>query len=214
MPIYLAAIAVLIISYFLGCFNGAVMISRHIFHDDVRNHGSGNAGLTNFYRTYGAKYALLVIVCDMGKTFLSTAIGGKVFFALYQDWTLGVLVSGLGCILGHVFPVLYGFKGGKGILAGGVLVIMLDWRTALIAWGLFVLAVVLTRYISLGSILAASSVGVTAFFLYDRPVYIVLSVIISALVVWSHRANVKRLLTGKESKFKWKSGSSKPDQNS
>ncbi len=211
MSIYLAALAVLVVAYLLGCFNGAVMISRRIFHDDVRTHGSGNAGLTNFYRIYGAKYALLVIVCDMGKTAIATAIGGGLFSALYQDWTLGVLIAGLGCIIGHVFPVFYGFKGGKGILSGSVLVIMLDWRMALIAWGLFVLAVVLTRYISLGSLSAAASVGVSACFLYDHPLYIVLAILIAALVIWSHRANVKRLLSGTENKFKWHTGPSDSD---
>lgn len=211
MSIYLAALAVLVVAYLLGCFNGAVMISRRIFHDDVRTHGSGNAGLTNFYRTYGAKYALLVIVCDMGKTAIATAIGGGLFSALYQDWTLGVLIAGLGCIIGHVFPVFYGFKGGKGILSGSVLVIMLDWRMALIAWGLFVLAVVLTRYISLGSLAAAASVGVSACFLYDRILYIVLAMLIAALVIWSHRTNVKRLISGTENKFKWHTGPSDSD---
>lgn len=213
MPIYLAAAGIFVVAYFLGCFNGAMMISRRIFHDDVRTHGSGNAGLTNFYRTYGAKYALLVIACDMGKTAIATAIGGSLFRALYQDWTLGVLVAGLGCIIGHVFPVIYGFKGGKGILSGSILVIMLDWRIALVAWSLFVLAVVFSRYISLGSISAAASVGISAFFLYDRPLYIILAVLIAALVIWSHRANVKRLLSGTENKFKWHTGPSSTDES-
>ena len=213
MPIYLAAILVVVAAYFLGCFNGAMMISRRIFHDDVRTHGSGNAGLTNFYRTYGAKYALLVIVCDMGKTAIATAIGGCLFRALYQDWTLGVLIAGLSCIIGHVFPVTYNFKGGKGILSGSILVIMLDWRMALVAWVLFFLAVVCSRYISLGSISAAASVGVSSFFLYDRPLYIVLAVLISALVIWSHRTNVKRLISGTENKFKWHTGPSSTDDS-
>ena len=213
MPIYLAAVLVVVASYFLGCFNGAMMISRRIFHDDVRTHGSGNAGLTNFYRTYGAQYALLVIVCDMGKTAIATAIGGCLFRALYQDWTLGVLIAGLSCIIGHVFPVTYKFKGGKGILSGSILVIMLDWRMALVAWVLFFLAVVCSRYISLGSISAAASVGISSFFLYDRPLYIVLAVLISALVIWSHRANVKRLISGTENKFKWHTGPSSSDDS-
>ena len=198
-----SVLVVALLSYFLGCFNGAVLISTFIIKDDIRGHGSGNAGLTNFYRTYGARYALPVILLDMGKTAASTLIGGYMFLCLYEDWTLGVLVAGLGCIIGHVFPAFYGFKGGKGILAGSILVIMLDWRMALVAWGLFVLAVVLSRYISLGSISAASSVAVSALFLYDRPVYIILAVVTAALVVWSHRSNIVRLVKGNESKFKW-----------
>ena len=203
MPMAFSVLVVCLLSYFLGCFNGAVLISTFIIKDDIRSHGSGNAGLTNFYRTYGARYALPVILLDMGKTAASTLIGGYMFLCLYEDWTLGVLVAGLSCIIGHVFPAFYGFKGGKGILAGSILVIMLDWRMALVAWGLFVLAVVLTRYISLGSICAAASVAVSAFLIYDRPVYIILAAITAALVVWSHRSNIVRLVKGNENKFKW-----------
>ena len=203
MPMAFSILVVVLLSYFLGCFNGAVLISTFIIKDDIRSHGSGNAGLTNFYRTYGARYALPVILLDMGKTAASTLIGGYMFLCLYEDWTLGVLVAGLSCIIGHVFPAFYGFKGGKGILAGSILVIMLDWRMALVAWGLFVLAVVLTRYISLGSICAAASVAVSAFLIYDRPVYIILAAITAALVVWSHRSNIVRLVNGNENKFKW-----------
>ena len=203
MPVAFSVLVIVLLSYFLGCFNGAVLISTFIIKDDIRGHGSGNAGLTNFYRTYGARYALPVILLDMGKTAISTMIGGYMFQCLYEDWTLGVLVAGLGCIIGHVFPAFYGFKGGKGILAGSILVIMLDWRMALVAWSLFFLSVVLTRFVSLGSIMAAASVGVTAFFLYDRPVYIILAVITAALVIWSHRSNVVRLLKGNENKFKF-----------
>ena len=193
-------------AYLLGCANGSILVSKLFFHEDIREKGSGNAGLTNFYRTYGARYALSVILLDMGKTAVATLIGGYMFRCLYSDWTLGVLVAGLGCIIGHVFPAFYGFKGGKGILAGSILVIMLDWRMALVAWILFVAAVVLSRYISLGSICAASSVAVTSLFIYDRPVYIILCVIIAALVVWSHRSNIVRLIRGNENKFKFHVG--------
>ena len=203
MPVAFSVFVVVLLSYFLGCFNGAVLISSFVIRDDIRGHGSGNAGLTNFYRTYGARYALGVILLDMGKTAVATVIGGYMFHCLYEDWTLGVLVAGLSCIIGHIFPAFYEFKGGKGILAGSILVIMLDWRMALVAWCLFFLSVVLTRYVSLGSIIAAASVGVTAFFLYDRPVYILLAVVTAALVIWSHRSNVVRLLKGNENKFKF-----------
>lgn len=203
MPVAFSVLVIVLLSYFLGCFNGAVLISSFVIRDDIRGHGSGNAGLTNFYRTYGARYALGVILLDMGKTAVATMIGGYMFHCLYNDWTLGVLVAGLSCIIGHIFPAFYEFKGGKGILAGSILVIMLDWRMALVAWCLFFLSVVLTRYVSLGSILAAASVGVTAIFLYDRPVYIILAIITAALVIWSHRSNVVRLLKGNENKFKF-----------
>jgi len=194
----------LLVSYLLGCFNGSVMTSHFIIRDDVRQHGSGNAGLTNFYRTYGARYALCVIVCDMGKTVLACLIGGYLMHWVVGDWTLGLLIAGIGCELGHMFPVFFGLRGGKGILSGGVLVLLLDWRVALIAWGLFVSLWLLTRYVSLGSVAATASMPVSVFFLLGHNwLYTVLSAAIAALVIWCHRGNIQRLLSGTEKKFHW-----------
>jgi len=194
----------LLVSYLLGCFNGSVMTSHFIIRDDVRQHGSGNAGLTNFYRTYGARYALCVIVCDMGKTVLACLIGGYLMHWVVGDWTLGLLIAGIGCELGHMFPVFFGLRGGKGILSGGVLVLLLDWRVALIAWGLFAVLWLTTRYVSLGSIAATASMPVSVFLLMGHNwLYTVLSAAIAALVIWCHRGNIQRLLTGTEKKFQW-----------
>ena len=194
----------LLVSYLLGCFNGSVMTSHFIIRDDVRQHGSGNAGLTNFYRTYGARYALCVIVCDMGKTVLACLIGGYLMHWVAGDWTLGLLIAGIGCELGHMFPVFFGLRGGKGILSGGVLVLMLDWRVALIAWGLFAVLWLTTRYVSLGSVAATASMPVSVFLLMGHNwLYTVLSAAVAALVIWCHRDNIRRLLTGTEKKFQW-----------
>lgn len=194
----------LLVSYLLGCFNGSVMTSHFIIRDDVRQHGSGNAGLTNFYRTYGARYAPCVIVCDMGKTVLACLIGGYLMHWVVGDWTLGLLIAGIGCELGHMFPVFFGLRGGKGILSGGVLVLLLDWRVALIAWGLFAVLWLTTRYVSLGSIAATASMPVSVFLLMGHNwLYTVLSAAIAALVIWCHRGNIQRLLTGTEKKFQW-----------
>ena len=194
----------LLVSYLLGCFNGSVMTSHFIIRDDVRQHGSGNAGLTNFYRTYGARYALCVIVCDMGKTVLACLIGGYLMHWVAGDWTLGLLIAGIGCELGHMFPVFFGLRGGKGILSGGVLVLMLDWRVALIAWGLFAVLWLTTRYVSLGSVAATASMPVSVFLLMGHNwLYTVLSAAVAALVIWCHRGNIRRLLTGTEKKFQW-----------
>ena len=105
MSIVFCVALTLLVSYLLGCFNGAVVISHFIIKDDVRSHGSGNAGLTNFYRTYGAKYALGVIACDMGKTVVAGLIGGYLFYFVCRDWTLGLLLAGIGCELGICFPL-------------------------------------------------------------------------------------------------------------
>ena len=204
MSVVFTVALTLLVSYLLGCFNGSVMTSHFIIRDDVRQHGSGNAGLTNFYRTYGARYALCVIICDMGKTVLACLIGGYLMHWVVGDWTLGLLIAGIGCELGHMFPVFFGLRGGKGILSGGVLVLLLDWRVALIAWGLFAVLWLTTRYVSLGSIAATASMPVSVFFLLGHNwLYTVLSAAIAALVIWCHRGNIQRLLTGTEKKFQW-----------
>lgn len=204
MSVVFTVALTLLVSYLLGCFNGSVMTSHFIIRDDVRQHGSGNAGLTNFYRTYGARYALCVIVCDMGKTVLACLIGGYLMHWVVGDWTLGLLIAGIGCELGHMFPVFFGLRGGKGILSGGVLVLLLDWRVALIAWGLFAVLWLTTRYVSLGSIAATASMPVSVFLLMGHNwLYTVLSAAIAALVIWCHRGNIQRLLTGTEKKFQW-----------
>ena len=204
MSVVFTVALTLLVSYLLGCFNGSVMPSHFIIRDDVRQHGSGNAGLTNFYRTYGARYALCVIICDMGKTVLACLIGGYLMHWVVGDWTLGLLIAGIGCELGHMFPVFFGLRGGKGILSGGVLVLLLDWRVALIAWGLFVSLWLLTRYVSLGSVAATASMPVSVFFLLGHNwLYTVLSAAVAALVIWCHRGNIQRLLSGTEKKFHW-----------
>lgn len=199
-----AALLVMLLSYFFGCFNGSFMVSHFIIRDDVRKHGSGNAGLTNFYRTYGAKYALLVIACDMGKTVAACLLGSFFFRCLGWDGTLGTLLAGLGCELGHIFPVFYGFRGGKGILSGGTLVLLLNWRVAAVAWALFLLLWLTTRYVSLASITATCSAPITVYFVYGHNwLYSGLCLAVAALVVWCHRENIQRLLHGTEKKFKW-----------
>ena len=200
----LPALVVAVVAYFCGCFNGAVIVSKYILRDDVRKHGSGNAGLTNFYRTYGAKYALLVIACDMGKTVAACLLGSFFFRCLGWDGTLGTLLAGLGCELGHIFPVFYGFRGGKGILSGGTLVLLLNWRVAAVAWALFLLLWLTTRYVSLASITATCSAPITVYFVYGHNwLYTGLCLAVAALVVWCHRENIQRLLHGTEKKFKW-----------
>ncbi len=199
-----AVLLVMLLSYFFGCFNGSFMVSHFIIRDDVRKHGSGNAGLTNFYRTYGAKYALLVIACDMGKTVAACLLGSFFFRCLGWDGTLGTLLAGLGCELGHIFPVFYGFRGGKGILSGGTLVLLLNWRVAAVAWALFLLLWLTTRYVSLASITATCSAPITVYFVYGHNwLYTALCLAVAALVVWCHRENIQRLLHGTEKKFKW-----------
>ena len=187
-------------AYFLGCFNGAVIVSKYILRDDVRNHGSGNAGLTNFHRTFGGGLTFVVIACDVLKAVLAVLIGLHVFGPMGAP-VLGKYWAGLFCLLGHMFPCMFGFKGGKGILSGGTVALMLDWRIALVVWGGFLVLVVLTRYVSLGSVWAGASFPFVSLFVYrDGPIFL-LALILGGLVVWQHRGNIKRLLSGTENKF-------------
>ena len=194
LPYLLAAV----VAYFCGCFNGAIFASKVFFHDDVRTHGSGNAGLTNFYRTYGAKYALGVILFDMGKTVIACLLGGFLLKNAMQDWTLGVLIGGLGCELGHMFPVFFGFKGGKGILSGGAIALMMDWRIAVVVWGLFLVLVALTRMVSVGSLAAGVAFAIMTAVVYRSLPVTILGIVIGVLVVWGHRSNIGRILRGEE----------------
>lgn len=203
-----------VIAYFCGCFNGAVIVSKYILRDDVRNHGSGNAGLTNFHRTFGGALTLVVILCDVLKAvvallaavwlsrFYQTGIGIEAlqpspeFTAIiFQYW------AALFCLLGHMFPCMFHFKGGKGILSGGTIAIMIDWRIALVIWGGFLVLAILTRYVSLGSLWAGASFPFVSWYQYPDIRIIILAFLCGGLVVWQHRANIKRLLNGTENKF-------------
>lgn len=195
-----------LISYFLGCFNGAVIISKYILRDDVRNHGSGNAGLTNFHRTFGGPLMALVILCDVLKAALAVWIGNLMFTAMLPEMALvGKYWAALFCLLGHMFPCMFQFKGGKGILSGGTIALMIDWRIALVVWGGFLILVLLTRYISLGSVWAGASFPFISWYCYPEPLIVVLAFLCGGLVVWKHRGNIQRLLNGTESKFSLRS---------
>ena len=197
-------LAVAAAAYFLGCFNGAVIVSKYILRNDIRNHGSGNAGLTNFYRVFGGGLTFVVILCDVIKAILAVLIGTLVIGMVTGGWmgpVLGKYWAGLFCLLGHMFPCMFHFKGGKGILSGGTIALMLDWRVALVVWGGFLILAVLTKWVSLGSIWAGASFPFATWFVYQDLFLLLLSIIIGGLIVWKHRGNLKRILSGTESKF-------------
>ena len=195
-----------VIAYFCGCFNGAVIVSKYILRDDVRTHGSGNAGLTNFFRTFGGPLTLVVILLDVVKAVVAVLAGSALFRCFIpNDPAVLVLAkywTGLFCLLGHMFPCMFHFKGGKGILSGGTIAIMIDWRLALLVWGGFLILTALTRYVSLGSVYAAAffPVGTWLFVSHD-PFILILSFILGGLILWKHRGNIQRLLRGEESKL-------------
>lgn len=192
------------VSYFLGCFNGAVIVSKYILHNDIRNHGSGNAGLTNFHRVFGGGLTFVVILCDVIKAILAVVIGTLVIGTVMGGWmgpVLGKYWAGLFCLLGHMFPCMFQFKGGKGILSGGTIALMLDWRVALVVWGGFLILTALTRWVSLGSCWAGASFPFATWFVYHDVVLLLLAILIGGFILWKHRTNIGRLLKGKENKL-------------
>ena len=206
--IVLVVAAVAVISYFFGCFNGAVIVSKYILRNDVRKHGSGNAGLTNFYRTFGGPLTFVVILTDVLKAVIAILLGQWLFGLVTapQEWqaiwpVLGKYWAGTFCLLGHMFPCMFGFKGGKGILSGGTIAIMMDWRIALVVWGGFLILAVITKWVSLGSIWAGASFPFASWFVYQNVLILIIAIFIGGLVVWKHRGNLVRILKGTESKF-------------
>ena len=204
--IVVLAVSIALIAYFCGCFNGAVIVSKYILHDDVRNHGSGNAGLTNFHRTFGGALTFVVILTDMLKAVVALWLSGVVLECLFPGeseimFVLAKYWAALFCLLGHMFPCMFGFKGGKGILSGGTIAIMLDWRIALVVWGGFLVLVILTRYVSLGSVWAGASFPFISWYCYPSPIIVVLAFACGGLVVWQHRGNIQRLIQGNERKL-------------
>ena len=201
----LPALVVAVIAYFCGCFNGAVIVSKYILRDDVRKHGSGNAGLTNFYRTFGGPLTLVVILTDVLKAIVAVWVGilaAKYFVA--DDAlviALGKYWAGTFCLLGHMFPCMFQFKGGKGILSGGTIAIMMDWRVALVVWGGFLVLAIITKWVSLGSCWAGLSFPFVSWFVYQDLIILVLAIVCGGLILWKHRGNIKRILKGEESKF-------------
>lgn len=197
----LSIIGVAIVAYFLGCFNGAVIVSKYILKNDIRNHGSGNAGLTNFYRVFGGKLTFAVILTDVLKAVIAVLIGMSVLGYVLNAPTLGKYFAGMFCMIGHIFPCMFGFKGGKGILSGGTVALMIDWRVALVVWGGFLLLSILTKWVSLGSIWAGLSFPVATWFVYHDVFLLFCALVSGLLIVWKHRANFRRILKGEESKF-------------
>ncbi len=190
-----------LVGYALGNLNGAVCMSALLSHDDVRTHGSGNAGLTNFIRNYGTASAALVILIDGLKAAISCLVCGL----LLEPYGLGVEGKMLGAVavtLGHNFPACLGFRGGKGVLCSAVAALTMDPLLFLILAAIFAVSVLTTRYVSLGSVLAAAGFAVGFALRYlDRPWVMAGGIFLGLLAIFMHRANILRLCKGTESKL-------------
>ena len=194
-PILVACIA----AYLIGNLNGAVCISA-LLNDDVRKHGSGNAGMTNFIRNYGSSRAILVFLIDTGKAAVACLAAGLIL----EPYGLGLegrVIGGVLVMLGHDFPALLGFKGGKGILTGWFIAFSVDWRVGAFIGVVFFVVYFSTRLVSLASVLSAVafSVGFAIFHL-SNPIVMIGAFFMSARTLFQHRNNIVRLVKGQEKK--------------
>lgn len=201
----------IIVSYLLGSINSAIVVSKMLYGEDVRTHGSGNAGLTNMLRTYGAKAAALTLVGDMLKTILAVLFTALLFgFSYKNSISLSgyCYLAGLAAVLGHVFPIFYGFKGGKGVLVTASMALLLCPLHFAVLIVIFIIIVAITGYVSLGSIVVASLFPITVCLYIPLVCSAPLSVLtvistffLGAFIVWCHRSNIKRLAEGSEKKI-------------
>ena len=206
------------------------MISRRRYGDDVRTHGSGNAGATNMLRTYGWKAGVLTMAGDMLKAVIAVGLGylivgvnaqvteGDLTYRMVDQF--GAAIAGLFVMLGHMFPIFFKFKGGKGVATSGIVIFMISPIAGVICLAVFLIVVLGTRYVSLGSVmgLVLYPIVLNAFsHAYDPPrnsTACMISVLMACLVVFMHRENLKRLAAGKESKISFKKKSAEDAQES
>ncbi len=199
-PSMLLVLVYVLVPYLLGSINTAILVSKHFYHDDIRKYGSGNAGFTNVMRTYGKKAAVITLVGDILKTVLAVLVGWCVF------GYLTAYIAGFACFLGHIFPVFYNFRGGKGVLCLTAILLMLDWRIFIALFVVFVGIVLATKYISAGSVICAMMFPLMLNRMNNTGIYMIefVAIAIAVIVVIKHRENLKRIFNGTESKFKIK----------
>ncbi|MCD7796447.1 MAG: glycerol-3-phosphate 1-O-acyltransferase PlsY [Clostridiales bacterium] len=210
-----AYILTAVISYLLGSLNFGVIVSNKLKHEDVRNHGSGNAGTTNMLRNYGEKYAVITIAGDMLKVAVAIFIAfmimkipsvrsGEMYERLVGvvDETMFIKsFAGFFCVLGHIFPCFFGFKGGKGVATAGGMVFCIDWRIALILLAVFIVIVLLTKYVSLGSIVMALLYPVFMYIFHRSVILTVIALVFTVTVIIAHRNNIVALCNHTEHKI-------------
>lgn len=191
MKIVLSAL----IAYVLGSASFSIVLSKLMYRKDVRGEGSGNAGATNMARSFGKLAGALTLLGDVLKTVLAVVIGRS----LAGDW--GVVVSCLGCQIGHCFPAYHHFKGGKGVAVGLAITAMVDWRITVTVLVVFIITAILSRKISLASILATFSAIPAAFLTVKDWRYLCMIILAASIIIFRHSENISRLMKGEEKDF-------------
>ena len=190
-------LVILILSYMIGSISSSIIISKVMTGEDIRKHGSGNAGATNALRVLGKKGGILTLLGDVVKTVAAIFIAKLI---LNND--ISVYVAGIGAVLGHNYPLWFGFKGGKGIAVSITAILFADIRIGLIVLVFSLLIMIFTKYVSLGSVLGAVlCIVLSLIFRWDNKYYILFTVIVGVLAVYRHKANIVRLLKGEENKL-------------
>ena len=197
-------------AYLLGSLSFAIIVSKLTLGKDIRNYGSGNSGTTNALRVMGKKAGLIVFAGDFLKTVFA-CLAARIIFKGSPDTDLYVLYAGLGVVLGHNFPCYLNFKGGKGIASMAGILVSMDWRVTLVCAALFLGAVIITRYVSLGSILVVISFFIQILVYGAHGTFTVsadhlmefyaVAFVLMAMAIWRHKTNIKRLLSGTENKL-------------
>lgn len=217
LPLILACAA----GYLLGGLNFAIIFSKLIKKDDIRSHGSGNAGATNVLRTHGIGMAALTTIGDILKSAVSVLLAQFVWFPLLgrEEYALyGAWMGGLFAVIGHMYPLYFGFRGGKGVLTVLGMLLVLDWRVALIGLGTFIVVVLISRMVSLGSCIAGVVLCISIFVQTKYIVGLDASAVLFstavlvfavALAIMKHASNIKRIMNGTENKI----GSKKPNES-
>ena len=204
-----------IIAYLIGSINFSVIISKKVAGFDVREKGSGNAGTTNMLRAVGKKAAAVTLICDVLKGVVSIGIAiilGNIVKDINRE--LLIQVAGIAVVLGHTFPVFFGFKGGKGVATSLGILLLSNWQIGLICLVFGIVLIILTRMVSLGSCAAAVLFPVLTLFINEHytvltdgksgSTYFIYSVILAIIVLYNHRSNIKRILSGTENKISFK----------
>ena len=215
--VWIATVGILLciaIPYLLGSINPAVLISKTVYHDDIRRHGSGNAGSTNMLRTYGKGAAAATFGLDLGKAAIAF------FFGMFTWGYAGAALAGFFVIFGHMFPVFAKFKGGKGVACLAMVVLLSSPLTFVILLAIFLIVAIGTRFISFASIVSAILYPlILKAFAGHRPLYVAMAILSACFVVFMHRSNIQRLMNGTESKISFskkpthkKDDSTKEDQ--